>query len=498
MEVVEVDVSEIKVRFRLRTPSDSKVEAIASSIEEVGLLSPITLDGSKNLLCGYHRLLAIKKLKRTTIPSVIKKSDTRIGELVEISENLFRNELNFLEISQHIIRREELLKDLGLLYKAGDNHHTKDDSKITTEDLAKSVGLSVRSYQFRKQLSNIHPEVHDLLVETEWAENLMDLVRLSSESDDIQRRVCDLLITGKCKSWKSAFYEASLKDYKLKSIPRVDFNIKERWGIPCSIMDFKKSNDDLRKICNLVNHDDNLRVMKSSTNFGTSEIKLHQMNPDQSLFSLDYYTNEGDLICDPFNGRGTTAITSLYLKRKFVGWEINRTSHQKTKEVIKSNMESDKSDWDLYLSCGCEMKELEGRSEVFDAVFSSPPYYNGAERYADSDRDPRDLCNMNIEDYDKRIDVMFKNLSRLIKKSDYKNRIFKPIIFVLGNSRDGQNGILDLEYTFQTYARKHKMTLWDKVYVKLNTPYLQPSLQRNYELRFVSKNYESQLMWVKF
>jgi ParB family chromosome partitioning protein len=498
MEVVEVAISEINIRFRLRTPSEEKVTAIAESIKEVGLLSPITLDGSKNLLAGYHRYLSHKKLGRETIPSVIKESDTRMGELVEISENLFRNELNFLEISSHIIRREELLRDLGLLYRAGDNHHTKEDTKMTAEELASSVGLSLRAYQFRKQLSNIHPEVHDLLVETEWADNLMDLVRLSTENDDIQRKVCDLLITGKCKSWKSAFYEASLSDFKLKSIPRVDFNIKERWGVPCSIMDFKRTKDDLKKICDLVNHDDDLRVVKSSTNFGTAEIKLHQMNPDQSLFSLDYYTNEGDVVCDPFNGRGTTAITSLYLKRKFVGWEINSKSFHKTSEVISKNMDVSDDQWNLYLGCGCEMKEMENESEVFDAVFSSPPYYNKAEPYENSENDPRDLCNLKVKEYDERIDLMFMNLSRLIKRSDYKNRIFKPIIFVLGNSRDGENGILNLEYTFQSIAKKYGLVLWDRLFVKLNTPHLQTSLQRNYELRFVAKNYESQLVWVKF
>ena len=483
MEVVEVPLKDIKIRFRLRTPSDEKVIGLSESIKEVGLLQPITLDGEKNLLAGYHRYLSHQRLGRDTIPAVIKEADTRIGELVEISENLFRNELNFIEISQHIIRREELLADLGLLYKAGDNHHTKDDTKMTTEDLASSVGMSRRSYQFRKQLSKIHPEVSDHLVETEWAENLMDLVRLSSESDDIQRKVCDLLITGKCKSWKTAFYEASLADYRLKSTPRIEFSVKERWGTPTSIMDFKKTNDELRKVCNLVNHDDELRVVKSKTRFGTAEIKLHQMNPDQALFSLDYYT---------------TSITSLYLKRRFVGFEINPTSYKKSRDVIQNNMDVTNDSWKLYNSCGCEMNELSDQSEILDAVFSSPPYYNKAESYANSENDPRDLCNMKVDEYDKKIDQMFSNLSRLIKRSDYKNRIFKPIIFVLGNSRDGENGILDLEYTFQTIARKYGLTMWDRMFVKLNTPHLQTSLQRNYELRFVSKNYESQLCWVKF
>ena len=92
------------------------------------------------------------------------------------------------------------------------------------------------------------------------------------------------------------------------------------------------------------------------------------------------------------------------------------------------------------------MKELESESEILDAVFSSPPYLNNAEKY---NSDPNDLCNMNQDQYEEKIDVLFKNISRLIKRSSHENRTFKPIIFTLGTTRDGQNGILDLELVFK-------------------------------------------------
>jgi ParB family chromosome partitioning protein len=369
MEVVEIPVSEVKVRFRLRNPSDVKVDGLAESIKQLGLLHPIHVDGSNYLLSGYHRLLAHQKLGLETIPSVIKDEDHRFSELVELDENIQRNPLNHLEFCAHIIRREELMDDLGLTYRQGDNRHTTDETKLTIKDLAKSIGLSERPYQLRKQLSKIHPEVHDLLVETEWADSLMDLVRLSREPDDVQRRICDLLTTGKCRSWKVAFYEGKLADYKLKTTPKVDFNIKERFGLPQSIMKFNRSKNDLNQIISLVNNDDDLRHVKSSFGFGTTPIKLHQMNPDQAVFSLDYYTNPNDLILDPFQGRGTTAITSLYLERRFVGFEINKTSLDKTKQVIQNNIDVSDDRWNIYEGCGCEMKELESESEIIDGVF---------------------------------------------------------------------------------------------------------------------------------
>ena len=495
MEVVELPVSEVKVRFRLRNPSDEKVDGLVESIRTLNLLHPIHVDGNMYLLSGYHRYLAYQKLGRETIPAVIKDEDNRFSELVEIDENIQRNPLNHLEFCSHIIRREELMNDLGLTYRQGDNRHTTDETKLTIKDLAKSIGLSERPYQLRKQLSKIHPEVHDLLVETEWADSLMDLVRLSREPDDVQRKICDLLTTGKCRSWRVAFYEGKLSDYKLKTTPKVDFNIKERFGLPQSIMKFNSSKSDLREVINLVNNDKDLHHLKTSTQFGTIPIRLHQMNPDQIVFTLDYYTRPNDVILDPFNGRGSSAITSLYLERRFIGFDINQASLNKTKEVITNHLDVTDDRWTLYEGCGCEMKELESESEIIDAVFGSPPYYDKAESYSD---DPRDLCNMSIEEFDQKIDQMFGNISRLIKRSDYEKKIFYPIIFVVGTSRKGSDGIQDMSFSFQQIAKKHNLKLWDQLFVELNNPHLISSLQRNYEHKFVCKNYESQLCWVKF
>jgi len=495
VEVVDFPIKDIKVQFRLRNPSQLKVNGIADSITQVGLIHPITIDGSNNLICGYHRLLAHKKLERQTIPTIIKPEDKRINQLIELEENLQANRLSVLEYCSHLVKREELLDDLGVLYKKGDNRFTKDESKLTIQDLADMVGLSKRSYQQRKQIATIHPEVMSLLVDTEWGNNLTELLKLSSEPDEIQRGVCDLLITGKARAWKSAFYEAKAQNYRLTSKPKLDFKVKDRFGLPKSIMKFNRSSNELSDVIRRVNDHDDLRPVKSSFGFGGTPYKLHQINPDQIAFSLDYYTNPGDLILDMFNGRGSTAITSLYLQRRFVGFEINKSSSDLTQKVIRENLNVPDNHWIIHDGCGCEMKALAKESEIIDGVFSSPPYYNKAENYSS---DERDLCNLNIQDYDRKIDEMFSNLKRLIKTSDYENKRFYPIIFVLGNSRNGKQGILDLTYTFQTIAKEHGLTHWDTQHVVLNNPYICSSLTRNYEHRYVQKNYETQMVWVKF
>ena len=105
---------------------------------------------------------------------------------------------------------------------------------------------------------------------------------------------------------------------------------------------------------------------------------------------------------------------------------------------------------------------------------------------------------MSIEEFDQKIDQMFGNITRLIKRSDYEKKIFYPIIFVVGTSRKGRDGIQDMSFTFQQIAKSHGLTLWDQLFVELNNPHLVSSLQRNYELKFVKNNFESKICWVKF
>ena len=93
VEVIEFPIKDIKIRFRLRTPCDQKVNGIVDSIAKVGLISPITIDGSNYLISGFHRVLAHKKLGKETIPTIIKGDDRRFNELIELDENLQRNEL---------------------------------------------------------------------------------------------------------------------------------------------------------------------------------------------------------------------------------------------------------------------------------------------------------------------------------------------------------------------------------------------------------------------
>ena len=495
MQITEIPVGDIKIRLRLRNPSEEKVKDISTSISQIGLIQPITVDSNMNLISGFHRLLSFKKLKKETIPAIVKDVSDTVQELIEIDENAKRNSLTHIEYADHLVKREKLLKDLGLMHVEGSNPYER-GNKLKVSEVAESLGMSERSYQQRKQVANLDPEVKRMLNGTQYANNLVDLIKLSSEPKSVQIDIAKFLITGKCRTFKSAFVQSKYKEFKLRTKPRCDFNFKERFGeYPQSIMKFHHVDDDLRKVCNIINHDENLRHQKGNLNFGETQIKLHQMNPQQCEFAIDYYTQPNDLVLDMFHGRGTSGLTSLHLGRRFIGFHIDEYAYKETKRVIEDHVETTPDRWKLYLEDGCEMNSLKDKSEYVDCIFSSPPYTGQPEPY---NQDPRDLCNMSFDDFYKRIDVMMGNAKRLIKTSDHKNKRFYPIIFVVGTHRKGKEGIFDMDFEFQKIARSHGLKMWDKQFVQLNNAHLVCSLQRNYELKMVHKNYETSLVFVKF
>ena len=75
-----------------RKIKDSRVKELASSMEEVGNISPIIVrkgrNGKYELLAGERRYRAIKKLKLTSIECRIVQCDDEKAELLSLQENL--------------------------------------------------------------------------------------------------------------------------------------------------------------------------------------------------------------------------------------------------------------------------------------------------------------------------------------------------------------------------------------------------------------------------
>jgi ParB family chromosome partitioning protein len=109
MKVETRKIDEIKVGERKRGLREDKVQELVESIRDLGLLQPIGIDNSNNLVYGYHRLEACKRLGWEEIPVVVLDGvrDRLEYELMEIDENLVRAELTALERMVSLKRRKK-------------------------------------------------------------------------------------------------------------------------------------------------------------------------------------------------------------------------------------------------------------------------------------------------------------------------------------------------------------------------------------------------------
>ena len=497
VELLEVDVASVKVSNRLRATSDDKVAELAESIEQIGLLHPITVSKSSDgylLLSGHHRLQAFRLLGRRSIPATLHASDELLQKMIEVSENLIRSDLNAIQTAEHIILREELLTQLGRRVAGGENKWTRGKNSLTTEDLARSMGMKSRAYQYKKSIANLHPEVKDILNETEFATNMMDMVTLSKESDDVQLMVANLLVTGKCRRFKNALKLSRIKCHNFDWSDEQKRVREEVGKSPSSVMRLTDDTSDLSKLCNLVSQDDECKVLKRE--WGSQKFALAQQHPDLSAFFVNYYTKEGDVVCDPFAGRGTNVLVASALGRKVVGYDLSTQNLEKMREVALEHTDIKSSDLTLHHSCGVELAEYANDENIFDLVSTDPPFIFGAEQYGEH---PKDLCLVKeLEPFNDKMEECLLNLKRLIKPSHFKQKVFHPIVFKVGSGRRSDKGLIDMATELEIIGRRIGLTLHDKIINHIYSAWGMFNTSRCIDNRYTVKVHETCLVFVKY
>jgi ParB family chromosome partitioning protein len=98
---------------RLRELQPDKVDALAESMDDQGLLQPIVVRPYKGgdywLVAGRHRFEAAQKCKWVDINcTVLDDIEADQAELIEIAENLIRADLSSAEEAKHLDRYKEL------------------------------------------------------------------------------------------------------------------------------------------------------------------------------------------------------------------------------------------------------------------------------------------------------------------------------------------------------------------------------------------------------
>ena len=214
-----VKIDEIIIGENRRSVNPERVKELAASIQEIGLLNPITITEDKHLVAGLLRIEAYKLLGRTEIEATVVSLSELDAELAQIDENLIRNELTVLERAEQLKRRKEIYEAKYPESRAGVKraigmhkvlgHNVSDIVSPTfTEDTASKIGVSPRSVQRDVQIAeDLAEEVKEAIRDTDLADNKTELIRLARLDEEEQKEVAKRIAAGEAKSVSEAIQQ---------------------------------------------------------------------------------------------------------------------------------------------------------------------------------------------------------------------------------------------------------------------------------------------------
>ena len=112
---MKIAIENIKVDENMRIRKEvGDLQQLEDSIKKVGLLNPIVIDETGELIAGYRRLFACKNLGMAEIEvTVIDMAGDKMGKLeVELAENFHRKDFTPEEILASEERRREILESM--------------------------------------------------------------------------------------------------------------------------------------------------------------------------------------------------------------------------------------------------------------------------------------------------------------------------------------------------------------------------------------------------
>jgi N6-adenosine-specific RNA methylase IME4/ParB-like chromosome segregation protein Spo0J len=214
-----ISIAKIKVSNNRREVDEAKILELADSIKTVGLINPITISTNNDLIAGAHRLLAYKQLGLNEIESNVVELTELQQELIEIDENLIRNELHYTERGEQLLRRKAIYEELHPQSKHGmRNGQTSKNEIISSletksfaDEIADKINVSARTIQQEIQIAkDLAPSVKGIIRQSDLSKTTaLKLARLEPE---MQEKAIELIIG------KDISLEKALKDIKLQEI----------------------------------------------------------------------------------------------------------------------------------------------------------------------------------------------------------------------------------------------------------------------------------------
>lgn len=206
-----LQIKDIIVPAGRRAIDQQKVEELKDSIRQIGLIYPIVVawpeNGPCTLIAGAHRLEAMKQLGHKDILCSMKLDISNIDkELIEIDENLIRNELHFTERADLLLRRKQIYEEL---YPETKREATlkqnlpKDGIRLTEKpsfvaDTSEKTGRSETVIKEELQIAkNLEPEEKKAIREADLPKT--DALQLARMPQEERKPIIDLISKGEIK-----------------------------------------------------------------------------------------------------------------------------------------------------------------------------------------------------------------------------------------------------------------------------------------------------------
>ncbi|MCW5711313.1 ParB N-terminal domain-containing protein [Shinella sp.] len=210
-ELIRLKLKDLYRGDRLRPVDMGIAAAIGASFEERGQISPITVrrTPAKNkggtpftLIAGGNRCAAAEIIGWDELDALVVQADGAEAQMIEIAENLYRNELNALDRAIFVLKYRELWEEAhGKVERGGDrrsNPHDADLIFAPGREVARSVkdklGFSEDKYERAVRIGkNLHPVLRAAVRGTEAETDQSKLLKLARLPADDQLRVAAAL-----------------------------------------------------------------------------------------------------------------------------------------------------------------------------------------------------------------------------------------------------------------------------------------------------------------
>lgn len=205
--------------------SDSALEELSKSIQEYGVLQPITVrqkDNGYELVAGERRLRAAKLAKLETIPAIINNMSDQHSAVLALLENLQREDLNFIE-------------------EAEGYHNLIVDHGFTQQEIAEKIGKNQSTIANKLRILKLPEDIKKDLIKYNLTER-HGRALLKLTDDDLRRKVLEKVIKNDLNVKKTeALVDGILDDLTKRDEKEGKQNIKSLINIRIYLNTIKKA-----------------------------------------------------------------------------------------------------------------------------------------------------------------------------------------------------------------------------------------------------------------